>query len=80
MSQSAAGVSAALSAEEVAAKKAEMEQKKQFIDTMRKSKAMGRMTIKLAHLRLLKGSEYDVEIEDGDSLSIPEKTSVIGVS
>ena len=79
MSQSAAGVSAALSAEEVAAKKAEMEQKKQFIDAMRKSKAMGRMTIKLAHLRLLKGSEYDVEIEDGDSLSIPEKTSVVGV-
>jgi len=79
LSQSAAGVSTALSAEEVAAKKAEMEQKKLFIEAMRRSKAMGRMTIKLAHLRLLKGSEYDVEIEDGDSLSIPEKTSVVGV-
>ncbi|HRV45627.1 MAG TPA: SLBB domain-containing protein, partial [Smithellaceae bacterium] len=75
-----AGVSTALSAEEVAAKKAEMEQKKQFIVAMRNSKAMGRMTIKLAHLRLLKGSEYDVEIEDGDSLVIPEKTSVVGVA
>ncbi|MBP9531836.1 MAG: SLBB domain-containing protein [Syntrophaceae bacterium] len=79
LSQGAAGVATALSAEEVAAKKAEMEQKKQFIDAMRKSKAMGRMTIKLAHLRLLKGSEYDVEIEDGDTLMIPEKTSVVGV-
>jgi len=74
-----ASVATALSKEEVEAKKAEMEQKKQFIDAMRKSKAMGRMTIRLAHLRLLKGSEYDVEIEDGDSLSIPEKTSVVGV-
>jgi len=79
LSQGAAGVATALSAEEVAAKKAEMEQKKQFIDAMRRSKAMGRMTIKLAHLRLLKGSEYDVEIEDGDTLMIPEKTSVVGV-
>ena len=79
LSQGAAGVATALSAEEIAAKKTEMEQKKQFIDAMRRSKAMGRMTIKLAHLRLLKGSEYDVEIEDGDTLMIPEKTSVVGV-
>lgn len=75
-----ASVSTAISTEEVAAKKAEMEQKKQFIIAMRNAKAMGRMTIKLAHLRLLKGSEYDVEIEDGDSLVIPEKTSVVGVA
>lgn len=74
-----ASVATALSKEEVEAKKAEMEQKKKFVDAMRRSKAMGRMTIRLAHLRLLKGSEYDVEIEDGDSLSIPEKTSVVGV-
>lgn len=72
-------VTTALSRDEVEAKRAEMEQKKLFIEAMRRSKAMGRMTIKLAHLRLLKGSEYDVEIEDGDFLSIPEKTSVVGV-
>ena len=29
------------------------------------------MTIWLAHLRLLKGSEYDIELEEGDSLYIP---------
>ena len=57
-----------------------MEQKRLFIDNMRKSKALGRMTIKLAHLRLLKGSEYDIELEDGDSLVIPEKNSSVGVA
>jgi len=76
----AAAISASLSADEVQARKVEMEQKRNFIIAMRNSKAMGRMTIKLAHLRLLKGSEYDVEIEDGDSLVIPEKTSVVGVA
>jgi hypothetical protein len=29
------------------------------------------MTVRLAHLRLLKGSEYDLELEDGDRISIP---------
>ena len=38
------------------------------------------MTIKLANIRLLKGSEYDIELEDGDSLFIPEKNSVVNVT
>jgi protein involved in polysaccharide export with SLBB domain len=80
LASSAGAISAALSAEDVQARKSEMEQKKLFIDNMRKSKALGRMTIKLAHLRLLRGSEYDIEIEDGDSLVIPEKNSSVGVA
>ena len=47
---------------------------------MRKLKATGRMTIRLAHLRLLKGSEYDIELEDGDSLFIPLKNNVVNVA
>jgi len=80
LASSAGAISAALSAEEVQARKAEMEQKKLFIDNMRRSKALGRMTIRLAHLRLLKGSEYDIEIEDGDSLVIPEINRSVGVA
>lgn len=68
-----------MNAEEVVAKKAEMEQKKALIENMRKAKALGRMTIRLAHLRLLKGSEYDFELEDGDKLYIPEMSSTVGV-
>ncbi|MBU0652808.1 MAG: SLBB domain-containing protein, partial [Proteobacteria bacterium] len=41
----ASGLATALSVEEVAGKKAEMEQKKKFIDTFRKLKATGRMTL-----------------------------------
>jgi polysaccharide biosynthesis/export protein len=69
-----------VSAEEIEGKKVEIEQKKQFIEKMKKTKALGRLTIKLAHLRLLKGSEYDVELEDGDTLFIPEQNSVVGVA
>jgi protein involved in polysaccharide export with SLBB domain len=38
------------------------------------------MTIHLAHLRLLKGSENDIELEDGDTLLIPQKNSVVNVA
>ena len=72
-------MAAALSVEEVTGKKAEMEQKQKFIDTLRRLKATGRMTIYLGHLRLLKGSPYDIELEEGDSLMIPQKNSVVGV-
>lgn len=69
----------ALSAEEIAGKKLEIEQKKQLIETIKNVKAQGRMSIKLAHLRLLQGSDYDIELEDGDSLFIPAKNNVVGV-
>ncbi|MBU4121839.1 MAG: SLBB domain-containing protein [Proteobacteria bacterium] len=74
------GISTAFSAEEVAAKKIELEQKQKFVESLRKLKATGRMTIHLAHLRLLKGSEYDIELEDGDTLLIPQKNSVVNVA
>jgi len=71
--------STAVSQEEIAAKKIELEQKKKLLDTMRNLKATGRMSIALTHVRLLKGSEYDIELEEGDSLFIPEKNSVVNV-
>jgi protein involved in polysaccharide export with SLBB domain len=69
----------ALSAEEVEAKKMEMQQRQMFIESVKKLKANGRMTIWLAHLRLLKGSEYDIELEEGDSLYIPAENKVINI-
>jgi len=72
-------ISASLSGEEAQAKQYEIEQKKKLIENIRNIKSKGRMTVKLAHVRLLKGSEYDIELEDGDHLSIPEKSSVVGV-
>lgn len=73
-------VSTALSAEEIQGKQFEITQKKKLIENMRNIKALGRMTVKLSHLRLLKGSEYDIELENGDRLFIPEKNSVVNVT
>jgi polysaccharide biosynthesis/export protein len=67
------------SAEDIQAKKVELESKQAFINALKQQKASGRMTIKLAHLRLLKGSEYDLELENGDSLYIPTLNSSVNV-
>jgi protein involved in polysaccharide export with SLBB domain len=73
-------VTTALSQEEVMGKKLELEQKQKFIANLQQLKATGRMSINLAHLRLMKGSEYDIELEDGDSLYIPPRPSVVNVN
>jgi len=73
-------IATSVSTEEVTARKAELEQKRQFVAYLRGLKANGRMTIKLAHLRLLKGSEFDIEMEDGDALYLPQKNNVINVA
>lgn len=73
-------VSTALSREEIEAKKVEIAQKQKFIEELKTVKATGRLTIRLAHIRLLKGSEYDIELEEGDSLVIPTKNAVVNVA
>jgi len=78
-SETAAKVSTALSREEIEARKVQVEQKRRFIESLKRLRATGRMSIKLAHLRLLKGSEYDIELRDGDKLFIPAKNNVVNV-
>jgi protein involved in polysaccharide export with SLBB domain len=73
-------VSTAISAEEIAGKKVELEQKTKFIANLRELKALGRMSIGLTSLRLLKKSPYDIQLEDGDSLDIPPRPSVVNVT
>lgn len=80
LAASAGQASTALSTEEVEGSKVELVQKQKFIDTIRKLKATGRMTIFLTNLRLLKGKENDIELEEGDSLFIPQKNSVVNVA
>ncbi len=62
------------------AKKLELQQRKQFVDSMKKIEPTGRMSVKLVHLRLLKGSAFDIEVENGDELTIPTKNSVVSVT
>jgi len=79
LSQASASVATSISAEEVQAKKAEAELKGRLIEYMKSLKATGRMTIALSHVRMLKGSPYDIELEGGDSIYLPQKTSVVNV-
>jgi len=60
--------------------KASFEYGRRFIESLRALKASGRIPVTLSHLRLLKGSDQDIELEDGDSLYIPVKTDSIKVA
>ena len=79
LASGAVEASAAFSGEAVEAKKVELEQKRKFIESLRQTRAVGRMSIRLAHLRLLKNSPYDIELEDSDTLTIPVKRSEVNV-
>jgi polysaccharide biosynthesis/export protein len=68
------------SVEGVQARQVELQQRQKFVETLKKLPPTGRMTVYLAHLRLLKGSVYDIELEEGDSLFIPTKNSVVNVA
>lgn len=53
--------------------------KKRFVEYIRSLKANGRLTIRLAHLRLLKGSAHDIEVEPGDRIYLPQNSNVVNV-
>lgn len=76
---SAANITTSVSQEEVQARKAEGEMRQRLIEHIRSLRATGRMTIALSHPRLLKGSPYDIELENGDSIFLPQKSSVVNV-
>ncbi len=76
---STSAISVAASAEEMQARKAEQEGVMRFIASLKELKATGRTTIHLAPLRLFKNSEFDIELQDGDTLHIPTKNEVINV-
>lgn len=67
------------SAEGVEARKIELQQKQAFIESLKRTRATGRLTIRLANLRLLQGSAFDIELEDNDSLTIPMNNRVVSV-
>ncbi|MEF9427431.1 MAG: capsule biosynthesis GfcC family protein [Candidatus Mariimomonas ferrooxydans] len=79
LTKGAAQVSAAASREEIEARKVELGQQQKFVESMKKIEPLGRLSVQLVHLRLLKGSEYDIELTEGDYLFIPVKNSTVNV-
>ncbi|OPY79848.1 MAG: Polysialic acid transport protein KpsD precursor [Syntrophorhabdus sp. PtaU1.Bin153] len=79
LAEGATQTAGALSAEEIQARKLELEQRQKFVEVLKQQQPTGRMSIKLAHIRLLKGSEYDIELEEADTLTIPTRNAVVNV-
>ena len=73
-------VSTAVKQADVAFAQASITQKEKYIDTLKNLKASGRLVISLPEdYRLIKGSPYDIELQEGDKLYIPEKPGTIQV-
>jgi polysaccharide export outer membrane protein len=70
---------AAQSREDVALQTQYLAAQKALIAKLREAKASGRVVISLMPLQELKGSSSDLILEDGDTLSIPQKAHTVNV-
>jgi protein involved in polysaccharide export with SLBB domain len=57
----------------------EIRLKKRFVEYIHSLKANGRLPVRLAHLRLLKGSTHDIEVEQGDTIHLPQNSNIVNV-
>jgi protein involved in polysaccharide export with SLBB domain len=73
LTQSAQTIEASLTPEEAKQHEAAIGQRRLRLAKMRAAKAEGRISIKLDTLDMFKGSPFDIEMEEGDILTIPEK-------
>ncbi len=78
--EGSARIQTSLSPEDTAAHKTEMEAQQKFVETLKNLKAQGRVYIRLKSIRSLKGSDYDIEMEENDSIIIPARSSVVNVA
>jgi polysaccharide export outer membrane protein len=72
-------ISGAIDAETAKAQEAGLQAKKQMIAKLRTAKIDGRVVVKFSPLDKFKGSRYDIEMEKGDKLFVPETPGVINV-
>ena len=79
LSAGSAEVATALSPEAAKIKSEEFALRRQLLERLRHVKAKGRIVIHLDYPEKLKGTPYDIVLEDGDSLYIPPKSSTIQV-
>ncbi len=79
LAESAESIGAALSTGAVEQQKVMMDRRRALIGKMKAAKAKGRISIKLDSLEVFKGSRFDIPLEEGDRLVIPERPSQIQV-
>ena len=76
----ATSVSTSVTPEEARIKELEFQQMKAFLQKLKTVRAKGRMVLPLSEPAALKNTRYDVELEDGDSLSVPSDPQSIQVA
>jgi protein involved in polysaccharide export with SLBB domain len=69
----------ALSTEELQSAKALLESRRALVQKLREAPTEGRMVVHLTPLSVFTGSEYDIELVDGDSVTIPENPKSVSV-
>jgi len=79
-SESASNISTSLSQEEVQSKKEVFLQKQRLISKLRQAKAIGRVYIKFETLESFENSEYDIELQEGDKIIIPQRPDYVNVT
>jgi protein involved in polysaccharide export with SLBB domain len=70
---------AALTKEETEQRQRALVQRRELIARLKAAAVTGRIVVKMIPLDKFKGSEYDIELEDGDSLNIPMTPSSVMV-
>jgi protein involved in polysaccharide export with SLBB domain len=80
LSVSVAGVSTATSVDEANMLRLETDQKKAFLEKLRTVRAKGRIAIRLPQdIASLKGSDYDISLNEGDLIQIPSDPKTVQV-
>lgn len=80
ISRVAADIAAgALSPEELQSSQAILASRKAVVDKLKQVPVTGRMVVRLLPLEQLAGSVYDIEVMDGDVLTIPENSKSVAV-
>jgi protein involved in polysaccharide export with SLBB domain len=69
----------ALDEETIRSQQMSLQAKKELLGRLRAAKVDGRVVIRLMSLDDFKGSRYDLELEDGDQLVIPETPGIVTV-
>ncbi|MDI6448167.1 SLBB domain-containing protein [Anaerobaca lacustris] len=70
---------AALDAETVRGQQAALDAKKELLARLRASEITGRVVVRLTPVEQLRGTNYDLELEDGDELLVPQMPGVVHV-
>jgi len=69
----------ALDAESVKGQQASLEAKQELLGKLRATRITGRVVVRLMPLGELRGSRWDIELEDGDVLTVPQMPGVVHV-